>query len=186
MVFFMALLLATAIGCGTSEDQMNEPPSQLQAAETPYGSEPEISAYLQAVNPYIRLVGELQLEVERARSTSGKATGKNLSEMMEQVRPRLEEALGLLEKIEPPPVLAPLHRDIKKLMIVRLDAYRMTIAGWHKEQEDEDSDMSLYKGAETKLAEANQIIQQLNEDLKKINASLQIARNVNQETPAAQ
>ena len=103
---------------------------------------------------------------------------------MEQVRPRLEEALGLLEKIEPPPVLAPLHRDIKKLMIVRRDAYRLTIAGWHKEQED--SDMSLYKGAETKLAEANQIIQQLNEDLKKINASLQIARNVNQETPAAQ
>ena len=46
--------------------------------------------------------------------------------------------------------------------------------------------MSLYKGAETKLAEANQIIQQLNEDLKKINASLQLARNVNQETPAAQ
>ena len=184
MVFFMALLLATAIGCGTSEDQMNEPPSQLQATETPYGSEPEISAYLQTVNPYIRLVGELQLEVDGVVSTSGKATGKNLSEMMEQVRPQLEEALGQLEKIEPPPLLAPLHRDIKKLMIVRLDAYRLTIAGWYKEQED--SDMSLYKGAETKLAEANQIIQQLNEDLKEINASLQIARNLNKEAPVAQ
>lgn len=175
MIFFVALLLATAIGCGTSEDQSDEPYPQPHAAHPSYGSEPEVSAYLQSVNPYIHLVGELQMEVDGVVGTSGKATGENLAEVMERIRPRLKEALDQFEMIEPPPLLAPLHRDIKKLMVVRLDAYKLTIEGWQKELDT--SDMSLYKDAETRLAEANEMIQQLNEDLKKINTSLQIARN---------
>ena len=92
---------------------------------------------------------------------------------MEGVRPRLKTALEEFEKIQPPPLLAPLHRDIKNLMLVRLEAYDITIKGWQAEQDSED--MSVYKGAESKLAAANQMIEQLNQDLKEINAAIRLA-----------
>ena len=175
MIFFLALLLTAAVGCGSSDDHSSPPPSEQGSATTSYGTLAEVSEYLQAVNPYIHLVGELQMEVDTVVGTSGRATGQNLAAAMAGVQPRLKEMIERFEQIAPPPLLAPLHRDIKKLMLVRLEAYETTIEGWKREQESQD--LGLYKEAEAQLVEANQMIQELNDDLKAINSAIQIARN---------
>ncbi len=174
MIFFLALLLIAAIGCGSGDDQVAQDSSKQGSTETSYGTLEAVSGYLVSVNPYIRTVGELQMEVDKVVGTSGKATGQNLAAVMEGVRPRLKTVLEDFEKIQPPPLLAPLHRDIKNLMLVRLEAYDITIKGWQAEQDSKD--MSVYKGAESKLAAANQMIEQLNQDLKEINTAIQLAR----------
>ena len=58
-------------------------------------------------------------------------------------------------------------------MDIRLDAYSTTIKGWQREKESGDT--SLYDEAETKLQEANNLIRQLNEEMKKINLALEKA-----------
>ena len=174
MIFLLGLLLIAAIGCGSGDNQVAQDSSKQGSAETSYGTLEAVSGYLVSVNPYIRTVGELQMEVDKVVGTSGKATGQNLAAIMEGVRPRLKTALEEFEKIQPPPLLAPLHRDIKNLMLVRLEAYDITIKGWQAEQDSKD--MSVYIGAESKLAAANQMIEQLNQDLKEINAAIRLAR----------
>ena len=174
MIFFLALLLIAAIGCGSGDDQVAQDASKQESTVTSYGTLEEVSGYLRSVNPYIRTVGELQVEVDKVVGTSGKATGQNLAVVMEAVRPRLKTALEQFEKIQPPPLLAPLHRDIKKLMLVRLEAYDITLKGWQAEQATEDT--TIYKDAESKLAAANQMIEQLNQDLREINSAIQVAR----------
>ena len=174
MTFFLSLLVIAAIGCGSGDDQVAPESAKQGTTIISYGTIAEVSEYLHSVNPHIRTVGELQLEVDKVVGTSGRATGQNLAAVMETVRPRLKTVLDEFEKIQPPPLLAPLHRDIKNLMLVRLEAYGITIKGWQKEQNS--NDMSLYKDAESKLAAANQMIEQLNNNLKEVNSELQLAR----------
>jgi hypothetical protein len=59
-------------------------------------------------------------------------------------------------------------------MLLRLEAYDITMNGWQMEQDS--TDLSLYKEAESKLAAANQMIEQLNKDLKEVNSALHLAR----------
>jgi hypothetical protein len=58
-------------------------------------------------------------------------------------------------------------------MLLRLDAYAAPIRGWQAEQKTGDE--SLYQHAEAKLQQANQLIVQLNEEMKRINDALAAA-----------
>jgi hypothetical protein len=94
MIFFLALLLIAAIGCGSGDDQGTPESAKQGSVETSYGTLAEVSSYLQSVNPHIQTVGELQMEVDRVVGTSGKATGQNLADAMGTVRPRLIDRIG--------------------------------------------------------------------------------------------
>ena len=89
---------------------------------------------------------------------------------MQEVLPSLREAFKNFDKVEPPPLLAPLHKDIKQLFSLRLNAYNDTIKGWELEQSAEESD--LYVRAENKMKEANILSQKLNQEMAKIQQSL--------------
>lgn len=162
--FFLLALLAG--GCGQRQEQVPPP------AATPYGSPQEITAYLQAIDPLIQQMGAIQREVDQAIGTSGTATGKNLAPAMEQGRPRLQQLLAELEKVSPPPLLAPFHAQIKKLMVLGIDAYGTTIEGWRLEQERNARFESLYAQGEQQLAEAKKLSEQLNEEMQKIQQAL--------------
>jgi hypothetical protein len=63
-----------------------------------------------------------------------------------------------------------MHRDIKKLMELRLEAYDLTIKG--RTREEVDMDLSLYDEAQIRFQEANKQILALNAQMKKVNQSL--------------
>ncbi|MEE3258029.1 MAG: hypothetical protein VX293_02350 [Candidatus Latescibacterota bacterium] len=94
---------------------------------------------------------------------------------MEKLKPRLERALEEFNKLDPPPLLAPLHGDIKKLMVLRLDGYETTIRGWTQEQIDGRTE--TYAKAETTLREANQLILKLNREMGKVYQAMERATN---------
>jgi len=162
-VFILLSLLAG--GCGQREP---EPPPPM----TPYGSPQEITAYLQAIDPLVQQMGAIQREVDQVIGTSGSATGKNLAPAMEKGRPRLQQALAEFEKITPPPLLAPFHGRIKKLMVLGVDAYGATVEGWHLEQANDTRFESLYAQGGQKMAEAKALSEQLNEEMQKIQQAL--------------
>jgi len=175
MKYSIFILFLLVLGCGRQEEKPAPQPQEpsASAAQTPYGSVEEVKAYLGKIQPFIQEVGKIQAEVDKVVGSSGKATGENLASVMERMRPRLKAAMDSFEKISPPSLLAPLHRDIQKLMVIRLDAYTNTTRGWQRERES--GDLSLYEEAETKLKEANDLISQLNAEMKKIHLSLQNA-----------
>ena len=63
--------------------------------------------------------------------------------------------------VPPPPLLSPLHNDIKKMMVLRLAGYETTSRGWAKEQQD--GSIEAYSEAEDKLREARQLSIALNQ-----------------------
>ncbi len=171
---FLAFCLL-AIGCGSQEKEPAPQPVKTPpaATQTEYGSSVEVKAYLEKINPYIQEVGKLQTEVDKTIGTSGKGTSENLASVMKQTFPRLQSTREKFIAIQSPPLLASFHRDIEKLMAVRLEAYRTTIEGWEAERENNDT--SWHEKAEAKLKQANDLINQLNQEMKKINLVLEKA-----------
>ncbi len=175
--FSLILLLTFAIGC-SSQDQENIPQqaqstSQQTPASTPntaYGNAEQIQTYLQKINPYIQEVGKIQFQIDQQVGSSGQATAANLAPAMEKYKPGLQKILDEFSLIEAPPLLASFHGDVKKLMILRLEAYNTTIRGWAKEQET--GEHTLYEDAEIKLKEANELIAKLNAEMTQINQAL--------------
>lgn len=162
----LVLSLAMA-GCG------KKPEEKPQAATaTPYGSPQEVAAYLQAIDPLAQQINTIHQELYQMVGTSGKATGANLAPAMEQGRLKLQQALAQLEKISPPPLLVPFHDKIKKLVLLRLDAYRLTIEGWKLEQEKSPQFEAQYTHSEEKLGEAQQLGAQLSEERQRIQQAL--------------
>jgi hypothetical protein len=171
-----ALLVTSWLGCGPSDDSATE----QAEADTPYGNATEVSAYLTALQPNVQRVSELQREYEQALSsaaqdaTSRRGTGRNLATKAEQVRPQLVAVLDQIDAIQPPALLAPFHRDTKKMVVARLEAYAKTMEGWEVEQAGGDFE-AVYREAEQRLQEANALIRQLSERFDKISSALQQA-----------
>ena len=140
--------------------------------ETPYGSAEEVRAYLQQIEPYIQQVSRIQQQVHGQVGTSGAGTGQNLSEVMDETRPLLQKLQDDFSGLTPPPLLGPLHRDIGRLMSLRLAAFDATTKGWQLEQEKGDA-RELYADAEEMLREANGLSAALNEQLQDVNGALQ-------------
>tara|TARA_Y100000588_G_C13983296_1_gene808221 strand:+ start:94 stop:648 length:555 start_codon:yes stop_codon:yes gene_type:complete len=169
--FYLILVSALFFGCGQDTDKTAEQPISQRSPQTQYGTPAEITGYIQTIGPFIRVISEAEITVQQqVNDQSGQATGKNLSRAMQEVLPSLREAFKNFDKVEPPPLLAPLHKDIKQLFSLRLDAYNDTIKGWELEQSAEESD--LYVRAENKMKEANILSQKLNQEMAKIQQSL--------------
>ena len=173
----VCLLALTLLGCGREADDGEEIPT-TESAATPYGSAAEVTEYLMAMRPFIRDIGAIQTEVETALSSvtgaggERQGTGRNLAAAAGNARPRLEGLLGDFEQLAPPALMAPLHRDVVKLMKVRLAAYENMQDGWSVEQSGGEF-RPLYKEAEEKLRQANVLITDLNDSLTSVNTSLQ-------------
>ena len=98
--------------------------------------------------------------------SSNAATAANLNAVYLEVRPQLLEVLLSFDRIQPPPRLATLHDDIRRLIVLRLDAYGLVIEGFGAQNED------LYPVAEVKLRDANEVIPLINEQLCEIDVAL--------------
>ncbi len=178
----LALLLFAlfATACGKTDEKASaetQPPTVDMTAATAYGSVAEVSAYLQTINPHITTFSKLQQEYEEALASTKqgnadrRGTGRNLAAA---VRPGLQSVLEELDNIEPPPLLAPFHRDTRKMLVTRIDALARTIEGWEVEQAEGDFE-AIYQDAETKYESANQLILQLNRQMDSINTTVQEA-----------
>ena len=173
-------LIFLALGCGSGQEETQAipqpvPAESAPATQTPYGDSDQVQAYINSINPFVQEVGKIQLEIDKMVGSSGQATGSNLAPAMEKLKPRLERALEEFNKLDPPPLLAPLHGDIKKLMVLRLDGYETTIRGWTQEQIDGRTE--TYAKAETTLHEANQLILKLNREMGKVYQAMERATN---------
>ena len=179
------LLTFFVLSCGKTEEEASAngqpesaPPDMT--ASTAYGSVAEVSAYLNAINPHIETIGGLQKDYEEALASSRqgaserRGTGRNLAEKAASIRPGLQSELDALDAIQPPPLLAPFHRDTRKMLATRIDALRRVIAGWELEQAGGDHE-AVYQEAEDKYESANQLILQLNTQMNRINTSLKAA-----------
>ena len=178
---FLASCSALALvftACGQSsqeEEQATADPSQAS-----YGSTAAVSAYLQQITPHIEEIGQLQGQYETALSSAKsenadrRGTGRNLSAKAKEVRPQLQQLLQRFDSIESPPLLANFHRDVRKLITLRLSAYDKTIEGWSYEETGSEP-KAIYAQVERTLAEANQLIASLNGEMTKINAALAAA-----------
>lgn len=166
------LALALVSACGRGEPETPPPPP-----ETPFGSRAQVTEYLDQIAPYIQEVGRLQATVEHslgARRPDGgprKGTGRNLAAAAANVRTRMQSIAAEFDQIEPPPLLAPFHRDVRKLMLVRLGAYRLLMDGWEAEESGGDYE-TLYANAEAKLREANELIRRLNGQMAQVHEAL--------------
>ena len=107
--------------------------------------------------------------------SSGRGTGKNLAPAATVAKDQLNTILEKVNAVNPPPLLALFHRDMKKLIGLRLGAYDATISGWKLEQDGSDF-RGHYDGAQDKYQLANEIIVSLNGQMEKIlKAALQTA-----------
>ena len=163
----LVVLSLVAVSCGKKPE--DKPPS---ATSTPYGSPQEIAAYLQVIDPLVMQLNNAHQELYKQVGTSGRATGANLAEAMQQGRPQLQQALAQLEKISPPSLLAPFHEKLKKLVQLRLDAYGQTIDGWQLEQAKDPQFKHHYDQGEQQLAEAQSLGSQLGEERQQIQQAL--------------
>ncbi|MBT4100923.1 MAG: hypothetical protein HOM68_25675 [Gemmatimonadetes bacterium] len=175
---FLASCSALALvltACGQSQEE--EQQATADPSKTPYGSTAAVSTYLQQIAPHIEEIGQLHGHYETALSsaksetTDRQGTGRNLSAKAEEVRPQLQQLLQLFDEIESPPLLASFHRDVRKLITLRLSAYDKTILGWSNEEAGSE-DKVIYAQLERTIAEANQLIVSLNGEMTKINAAL--------------
>ena len=167
-------LLATIIftTCGTEDDADQSPSQTDHQPETAYGSTEEINRYLSNIDPFIQRIGTIQAAVDEVLGSSGKGTGENLAPAANDAREQLNQLLTDLDAVEPPSLLAPFHRDIMKLISLRLAAYTATIDGWELEQDGVDF-RSHYDDAQTKYKEANEVIVGLNGEMGKIHKAVQ-------------
>lgn len=166
---FLQLLVLSLVMAGCSEKPAEKPPV---ASSTPYGSPQEVTAYLQAVDPLVQQLNVIHQELYQKVGSSGKATGANLAPAMEEGRPKLQQILTQLEKTTPPPLLAPFHEQIKKVVRCRLDAYGLTADGWKQEQAKTPKFEDLYNRSEEKLSEAQQLGGQLGAERQRIQQAL--------------
>ena len=150
--------------------------------ETPYGSLQEVKDYLLTVRPFVEEISMIQQQYEQGLASAGsgselrKGTGRNLAEAAVAIRPRLQNVIEEFEKVEPPPLLAPFHRDMKRLMTARLDAYGSTISGWEAQESGAGDFQAMYRRAETELERANTLILQLNGEMQKISEAAERAQ----------
>ena len=178
-------ILAFVLACGSGQEESQNipqpvPAETVPATQTPYGDRAQVQTYLEAINPFVQEVGKIQLEIDKMVGSSGQATGKNLAPAMEIAKPRLQQAIADFAKISPPPLLSPLHNDIKNMMVLRLAGYETTIRGWAQEQQDGSTE--AYAEAEGKLREANQLIITLNQEMAKVFQALEQAAQPAQTT----
>ena len=175
MKFKLSLFLFALLwGCAQEPEKNREqppPPPETESVDTPYGKSGEIATYLATIGPFIRTVSQAEMAVQEQVGSGGKATGANLSMAMESILPSLRQAQEKFNEVEVPPLLAPLHRDIKKLFVLRIDAYDKTIEGWQQEQETQVKS-ELYAQAVAKMKEANELSFALNQEMKKIQLAL--------------
>ncbi len=144
--------LIAVSGCG------DEDPVSGGRGDTPFGNLAEVEAYRASLNPVIDVVNEVQTEVQEQAVGSGNvATAENLNSVYTIVRPRLLEALVELDRIEPPSALIPLHDDVRQLMVLRIDAQALVIEGFASGEGE-----PMYAQAESKLAQANGLVVDLN------------------------
>ena len=179
---FLLFLLTLAAACGTSEqgDQAETPAPAAESPQTAYGSVADVETYLQAINPLVMehntLLSKYQEVLASGRDDSRNrvATEDNLAAQAAEVKPSLEALLTEFDAVEPPPLLAPFHRDVRKMFVKRIESMTKTMAGWEAKQAGNESD-SIYRDAEATYEEANQITLQLNTHMQRINASMEQA-----------
>jgi len=134
---------------------------------TQFGPVDELRTYRRAINPIAEEVSAIEAQVqERAVGSRGVATAANLNAVYQEMRPRLLESLVALDRIEPPTRLRDLHGDIRQLIILRLDAYALVMAGYAEGDEEQ------YSVAEGKLGQANELILAVNLQLREIDVAL--------------
>ena len=134
---------------------------------TRFGLATELRTYRSALDPIAREVSAIEAQVqERAVGSRNVATAANLNAVYQEMRPRLLEALVELDRIEPPTRLQGLHRDIRHLIILRLDAYALVMAGYA------EGDEGQYSIAEDRLRQANELILAVNLQLREIDVAL--------------
>lgn len=167
-----SLLAATIFtACGPGDDDQDSQPQAEQPA-TAYGSTEEVNEYLGAIDPFIQRIGTIQATVDHVLGSSGKGTGENLAPAASDARELLNRLLEEFYAVNPPPLLSPFHRDIKKLITLRLGAYAATIDGWELEQ-DGGEFRRHYDEAQSNYKEANEVIVGLNGEMAKIHKALQ-------------
>ncbi len=162
----LATIIFTTCGDDSDESRAEHQP------ETAYGSTEEINRYLGTIDPFIHRIGTIQATVDDGLGSSGKGTGENLAPAASDARELLNQLFAELDAVEPPSLLAPFHRDIKKLISLRLAAYEATIDGWELEQDGGDF-RSHYDDAQNKYQEANEVIVGLNGEMAKIHKAVQ-------------
>jgi hypothetical protein len=171
--------LLFVLSCGQTED--SGPPSQAEPV-TPYGPAAAVSEYRQQIEPHIRAVTDAQAVVEQGVGTTGQATAPNLAAAMTAARPDLQSAYERFQQIEPPLRLRDLHDKIGRLMICRLEAYTLTIDACKLDPSEQDA-AAWRERVETQLAEANELIGQLNGELQAVDAALQAVTQQQVVTP---
>ncbi len=169
--FLMAMALAA---CGSQQEPPPLPAEQQPAAEadTAFGSRGDVETYLVAIDPHIRQVSELHRQMYEVVGSANIATIENLARFIRESDAvvSLQQSVEAFESIEPPPLLAPLHRDIEKMMLLRLEGYELTVAG--RETEVTATPSNHLERAEKKLEEANAITRTLNSRLQEVNEAL--------------
>ena len=152
----VALLSGLICGCGNGDGDA-----------TRFGPVDELRAYRRALDPIALEVSAIEAEVqERAVGSRNVATAANLDAVYRDVRPRLLEALVELDRLEPPKRLRDLQGDIRQLVILRLDAYALVMAGYA------EGDEGKYGLAEEKLRQANELILAVNLQLHEVDVAL--------------
>lgn len=135
--------------------------------DSPFGDADALRAYRGALNPIADEVSAIEQEVRvRAVGSSNVATAANLNAVYVDVRPRLLEVLVELDRLAPPARLTALHADVRALVVLRLDAYRIVMAGFAA------GDTTVYGQAEAKLRAANDLIPGINATLYQIDVAL--------------
>ena len=169
----IGLILLLLIACGGQEEEegskKTSPPSW---ANTPYGSVEEVKSYFDAIEPFVREISAIQSEVDSQAGSSGKGTGANLGPVASAAEPRLRQLLEDLELVQPPPLLAPFHRDTKKLMLLRLGGCAAIVKGWQLEVAGSEGFQRHYDEATARFADANSLIGRLNLQKRSINESI--------------
>lgn len=174
----LLVLVLALMGCGK---QAEEKPAA--APTTPYGSPQEVNVYLLTVDPLVMQLNAIHQELYQNVGTSGKATGANLAPAMEQGRPKLAQVLAGLDKLTPPPLLAPFHQQVKKVVQLRLEAYSQTLEGWAVEQGKGADFETRYRRSEELLAEAQELGGPLGEERGRIQEALVASQPPAQNTP---
>ena len=185
MALRRALLITTSLlastiftMCSPGDDPEDSKPSAdrqpSSATATAYGSTEAVNEYLTAIDPFIQRIGTIQAKVDEVLGSSGKGTGENLAPAASDARERLNQLFVEFDAVKPPSLLAPFHRDIKKLISLRLEAYAATVDGWELEQGGGDF-RGNYDHAQSNYKEANEVIVGLNGEMAKILNAVQSA-----------
>ena len=147
--------LWVVIGCGDDHE------------EGRFGDLTALRVYRDTLNPIVDTVSAIELDVQqRAVGSSNVATAANLSAVYADVRPLLLEAVVDFDRLTPPDQLLDLHAQIRRLIVLRLDAYRLVMEGVAA------ADSTVYETAEDKLRLANDSIPVINLGLCEIDVAL--------------